>query len=51
IVSGEALRVIEMIPGYTHSITNLSDSEDLITVIWANESFDPDNPDTFFCEV
>lgn len=51
IVSGSDLRVVEMIPGYTHSITNLSDTDDLVTVMWANESFDPENPDTYFEEV
>ena len=51
IVSGSDLRVVEMIPGYTHSITNLSDTDDLVTVMWVNESFDPENPDTFFEEV
>ena len=50
-VSGSDLRVVEMIPGYTHSITNLSDTDDLITVMWANEAFDPENPDTYFEEV
>lgn len=51
VVSGSDLRVVEMIPGYTHSITNLSDTDDLVTVMWANESFDPENPDTYFEEV
>ena len=51
LVSGEKLEVIDMIPGYTHSITNVSEKDDLVTVIWANELFDPDNPDTFFEEV
>lgn len=51
VVSGSDLRVVEMIPGYTHSITNLSDTEDLVTVMWANEPFDPENPDTYFEEV
>lgn len=50
-VSGDVIRVVEMIPGYTHNIVNLSDERDLVTVMWANESFDPDNPDTFFLEV
>lgn len=50
-VSGDCLEVVEMIPGYTHSITNLSDDRDLVTVIWANEAFDPDNPDTYYEEV
>ena len=51
VVRGEDMRVVEMIPGYTHSITNLSDTDDLVTVMWANESFDPENPDTYFEEV
>ncbi len=50
-VSGSDLRVVEMIPGYTHSITNLSDTDDLVTVMWANEPFDPENPDTYYEEV
>lgn len=48
IVTGGDMRVVEMIPGYTHSITNLSDDEDLVTVMWANEPFDPENPDTYY---
>ena len=36
-----------MLPGYTHNITNLSDKENLVTLMWANEAFDSDNPDTF----
>ena len=51
VVSGSDLRVVEMIPGYTHSIANLSDTDDLVTVMWANEPFDPENPDTYFEEV
>lgn len=47
-VSGEKITVVEMIPGYTHNIINLSDKEDLVTVMWANEPFDPAHPDTFF---
>lgn len=50
-VSDEKHEVIDVVPGYTHSITNVSEDEDLVTVIWANEPFDPDNPDTFFEEV
>ena len=50
-VCGEDMRVVEMIPGYTHSITNLSDTDDLVTVMWANEPFDPENPDTYYEEV
>lgn len=51
VVDGTDMRVVEMIPGYTHSITNLSDTEDLVTVMWANEPFDPENPDTYYEEV
>ena len=40
-----------MIPGYTHNIINLSETENLVTVMWANEAFDPDRPDTFFEKV
>ena len=50
-VSGEKLQAVEMIPGYTHSIVNLSETEDLVTVMWASEPFDPAKPDTFFLEV
>ena len=50
-VSGEKIEAIHMLPGYTHNIINLSDTEDLVTVMWANEQFDPDKPDTFFLEV
>lgn len=51
VVCGEDMRVVEMIPGYTHSITNLSDIDDLVTVMWANEPFDSENPDTYYEEV
>lgn len=51
VVRGEDMRVVEMIPGYTHSIANLSDTDDLVTVMWANEPFDPENPDTYYEEV
>ena len=51
VVSGPDMRPVEMIPGYTHSITNLSDTEDLVTVMWANEPFDLENPDTYYEEV
>ena len=51
IVSGEEPTVVEMLPGYTHSITNLSETDDLVTVMWANEPFDPENPDTYYEEV
>lgn len=47
-VSGEKLQVVEMIPGYTHNIINLSKTEDMVTFMWANECFDPARPDTFF---
>ncbi len=47
-VSGEKIEAVHMLPGYTHNIINLSDTEDLVTVMWANESFDPDRPDTYF---
>ena len=47
-VSGEKIEAIHMLPGYTHKIVNLSDTEDLVTVMWANESFDPNKPDTYF---
>ncbi|MCM1060387.1 MAG: NAD-dependent epimerase/dehydratase family protein [Eubacterium sp.] len=47
-VSGEKLEVGHMLPGYSHEIINLSDTENLVTVIWANEQFDPQKPDTFF---
>ena len=50
-VSGEKIEAIHMLPGYTHNIINLSDTEDLVTVMWANESFDPNKPDTFFDKV
>ncbi len=47
-VSGEKIEAVHMLPGYTHNIINLSDTKDLITVMWANECFDPNKPDTFF---
>ena len=47
-VSGERIEAIHMLPGYTHNIINLSDSEDLVTLMWANEQFDLGHPDTFF---
>lgn len=47
-VSGEKIEAVHMLPGYTHNIINLSDTEDLITVMWANECFDASKPDTFF---
>ncbi len=50
-VSGEKIEAIHMLPGYTHNIINLSDTQDLVTVMWANEPFDPQHPDTFFEKV
>ncbi len=47
-VSGEKIEAVHMLPGYTHNIINLSDTEDLVTLMWANEQFDPAHPDTFF---
>ena len=47
-VSGEKIEAVHMLPGYTHNIINLSDTENLVTVMWANEQFDPAHPDTFF---
>ena len=46
-VSGERIRAVHMLPGYTHSIVNLSQTEDLVTLMWANEIFDPQRPNTF----
>lgn len=50
-VSGRRIQAVEMIPGYTHNIINLSQTEELVTLMWANEPFDPARPDTFFEEV
>lgn len=50
-VSGEKIQAIHMLPGYTHNIINLSETEDLVTVMWANEQFDPNHPDTYFEKV
>lgn len=47
-VSGDNIQVVHMLPGYTHNIINLSDTEDLVTVMYCNEVFNPDKPDTFF---
>ncbi len=47
-VSGEEIKAVHMLPGYTHNIINLSDTEPLITLMWANELFDPNRPDTYF---
>ena len=50
-VSGERIEAVHMLPGYTHNIINLSETENLVTLMWANEQFDPNHPDTFFLEV
>ena len=50
-VSGDKIEAVKMIPGYTHNIKNLSETENLVTVMWANEEFDINNPDTFFEKV
>jgi len=49
-VSGDEFRVVDIPPGYTHSIENIGE-EELVTLFWANQIFDPDNPDTYYCEV
>ena len=50
-VSGDRIEAVHMLPGYTHNIINLSETENLVTVMWANEQFNPEKPDTFFEEV
>lgn len=50
-VSGDNIQAIHMLPGYTHNIINLSETENLVTVMWANEQFDSNHPDTFFEKV
>ena len=50
-VCGEKPQVAHMLPGYTHNIINLSDTQDLVTLMWANEQFDPSHPDTFYEQV
>ncbi len=47
-VSGDKIQAVHMLPGYTHNIINLSETENLVTVMWANEIFNPNKPDTFF---
>jgi len=47
-VSGDKIEAVHMLPGYTHNIINLSETENLVTVMWANEAFDPNRPDTYF---
>lgn len=46
-VTGDKIQAIHMIPGWTHNIINLSNTENLVTVMWANEAFDSEHPDTF----
>ena len=50
-VSGKKMTVVDMIPGYTHNIINTSETENLVTVMWCNECFNPEKPDTYFEEV
>ncbi len=50
-VSGDKIQAVHMLPGYTHNIINLSDTDNLVTLMWANEAFDPNHPDTFFEKV
>ena len=50
-VSGDKIQAVHMLPGYTHNIINLSETENLVTLMWANEAFDPDRPDTYFEKV
>lgn len=47
-VSGDKIEAVHMLPGYTHNIINLSETENLVTMMWANEPFDPNHPDTYF---
>ena len=50
-VSGDRIQAVHMLPGYTHNIINLSETDNLVTLMWANEIFDPSHPDTFFEKV
>lgn len=50
-VSDDNIQAVHMLPGYTHNIINLSDTENLVTLMWANEQFNPNKPDTFFEKV
>lgn len=50
-VSDKKIEAVHMLPGYTHNIINLSDTEDLVTLMWANELFDKNKPDTYYLEV
>ena len=47
-VSGNKIQAVQMLPGYTHNIINLSDTDDLVTVMYCNERFDPERPDTYY---
>ena len=50
-VEGDHMQAVHILPGYTHNIINLSDTEDLVTVMYCNEVFDASRPDTFFEKV
>ena len=50
-VNGKEMTIVDMIPGYTHNIINTSETENLVTVMWCNECFNPEKPDTYFEEV
>lgn len=50
-VTGDKIEAIHMLPGYTHNIINLSETENLVTVMWCNECFDPNKPDTYFLKI
>ena len=50
-VNGDKNQAVHMLPGYTHNIISLSETENLVTVMWANEVFEPERPDTYFEEV
>ena len=50
-VAGEEIKAVYMLPGYTHNIINLSQTENLVTVMWANEVFDSEKPDTYYEKV
>lgn len=50
-VSGENIQAVYILPGYTHNIINLSETDDLVTIMWANERFNPERPDTYFEKV
>ena len=50
-VSGDKIQAVQMLPGYTHNIINQSDTEDMVTVMYCNERFNPNRPDTYFDKV